>query len=165
MAMTILHQDEDIIVVSPYTYTGQRDIYIKTLHPYWSQSIIGNDYKILINRQDRRLIGATNEFYLEAYAAIETSLVGDVLILGAGLQLLDGFLVTGSSWLWIEQNAYLASIAPANGTIQQGNANDVDWLATLGTFDTVLVDFSPDHPIKDYDSLLNIGGSVIYFQI
>ena len=158
-------QDSDIIILSPYTYKGYEDgIYFKIHDPVWSMSVIGDDYKVLLNRSDYTLIETNNEYYREKYLAIESLLTGDVLILGAGLQILDTYLTTGSSWKWVEKNAYLASFNPVNGTIHEGNAEDEAFLATLGTFDTILLDFKKTK-LVDYDSLLNIGGSIVEMVI
>jgi hypothetical protein len=162
--MDILYQDTDIIIVDPYTFSGNKDIYIKTLHPYWSQSVVGNDYKLLIKRKNHRLITATNEFYQAAYSAIEPSLTGDVLIIGAGLQIIDPMLVTGTSWKWVEINPYLASINPSNGTIHEGDGTDIDFLATLGMFDTIFVDIYLPNRI-DFASIMNVGANIIYMTI
>lgn len=161
---TIEYQDSDIIILYPYTFTGERDMYVRQLHPFWSQSS-PSDYKLLVDRVTRKVLQASNEYYLAKYAAIESSLIGDVLILGGGLQTLDAFLVTGTNWKWVEINSYLASIVPANGTMHEGDANDLDFLATLGTFDTILVDFPVNNSLTDYSSLLNPGGTVIYFTL
>lgn len=161
---TIEYQDRDIIVLYPYTFTGERDMYVRQLHPFWSQSSPG-DYKLLVDRITRKVLQASNEYYLAKYEALEPSLTGDVLILGSGLQTLDAYLVTGSSWKWVEINSYLASIIPVNGTMHEGDANDLEFLATLGTFDTILVDFPVSNPLTDYSSLLNVGGTIIYFTL
>lgn len=164
--MTVLYQDTDIILLDPYTWTGEADKkYLKVKHFSWMMSTVGNDYKVLLNRLDRSVIQITNEFYQDRYSTLEPSLTGDVLILGAGLQTLDAMLVTGSSWKWVEINPYLASIIPSNGTIHEGDAEDIDFLQSLGsTFDTILIDF----PIKermDFSSIMNVGANIIYFKL
>lgn len=163
--MTVSYQDTDIILLHPYTWTGDADKkYLKTKHFSWMMSTVGNDYKVLLNRFDRSIIQITNEFYLDRYAAVEPSLTGDVLILGGGLQMLDALLVTGSSWKWVENNPYLASILPSNGTMHEGDADDIDFLATLGTFDTILIDY-PFKGRKDYGSIMNVGANIIEFKL
>lgn len=164
---TVSFQDSDIILLHPYNYDGEPDrLYIRRIEaPYWNGATIGNDYKVLLDRAKKSIIQISNEFYDAAYAAIEPSLVGDVLILGAGLQTIDPMLVTGTSWTWVEKNPYLASLTPVNGTIYEGDANDLEFLASLGPFDTILIDFPRDENFVDYDFLLNPGGTIIYFQI
>lgn len=164
---TIEYQDREIILLNPYTYDGVPDgIFFKRFLPHhWNGSTIGDPYKVLWDRQGKFPIQITNEIYEAKYAAIETSLIGDVLILGAGLQTLDSYLTTGTSWKWIEKNSYLAAITPTNGTIYEADANDIDFLITLGTFDTILIDCPLDDNLKDYTVLLNPGGTIINFQI
>lgn len=164
--MTIEYQDSEIIILNPYTWTGVPDgFYIKkNASPIFLQAVIGDPYKVLLDRASKSIIEATTPFYLDAYQLIEPSLIGDVLILGSGIQLLDQFLATGSSWKWVEKNSFLASLVPVNGIVYEGDAEDMAFLATLGTFDTILIDFRQTQ-LNDYSSLLNIGGTIIEMKI
>lgn len=163
----IAYQDKHIILMHPYNYDGEPDrvFFHRFLPHHWNGSTVGNAYKVLWDRAGKYPIQITNEIYETKYAAIEPSLIGDVLILGAGLQTIDAYLVTGNSWTWVEKHPYLAALVPSNGTIYEGDANDIDFLATLGLFDTILIDCPLDDNIKDYTVLLNPGGTIINFQI
>lgn len=161
----ITHQDKEIIYIEEYEWTGEPDgVYFKINDPMWAHSTIGNLYPVLLDRK-RTVIVIKNEYYSNAYAAIEPQLTGDVLILGMGLALLDPHLTTGTSWKWVDRNSFLISyITIFNGTKHEGDAEDMDFLTTLGTFDTILIDFKQTQ-INDYSSLLNIGGTVIEMYI
>lgn len=163
--MSILYQDKEIILFHPYTWNGKPDgIYLKQDHFSWSKSTIGTDYKLLLDKTDCSVIQISNEYYNDKYAAIEPSLIGDVLILGAGLQTLSTYLSTGTSWKWVERNPYLAALVPSVGTMHEGDAEDQNFVDSLGTFDTILIDFKRTK-LVDYDSLLNPGGSIIEMRI
>jgi hypothetical protein len=160
--MIVTHQDKEIIYIEQYTWTGEPDgIYIKINHPMWAHNIEGDICQLLLNR-NRTIIVIHNQYYSNAYLAIEPSLIGDVLILGKGLGVIDAHLTTGSSWKWVERNDYLCNVfpAPVNGTVHQGDAEDIDFLTTLGTFDTIFIDFMQTK-INDYSSLLNPGGTIV----
>lgn len=166
--MVILHQDTDIILLNLYEWTGEPDgIYLKARHYSWMMSTIGNQYRVLLDRKDKRVIQIENEFYSAAYLAIEPSLVGDVLILGLGLATLSNHLTTGSSWLYVEKNEWLYNnISGLPGTKVLGDAEDETFLATLGLFDTILIDFPRSNEKKiDYEAYLNVGGTVIEMTI
>lgn len=168
MAITIEHQDRDIILFNPYTYTGALNgdgLYIKRHLQQWNGSVVNDDYKVLFSRPDQAVIQIVNEFYGSVYQAIEPSLVGDVLILGMGLAHLDMYLTTGSSWKWVEINNWLANnIVVNNGTVHEGDAEDEEFIASLGTFDTILIDF-PQTQLNDFEQHLNMGGTIIEIQI
>lgn len=165
--MIIEHQDTEIIIINPYTWEGEPDgIYFKIESPMWCGSIVGNDYRVMLKRHNYNLIQIENDFYTSRYQAIETSLTGDVLILGMGLATLDQFLITGSSWKWVEINDWLvANVVPANGTVHQGDANDITFLETLGTFDTILIDFPRTDIRVDYTPILNVAANVIEMKL
>lgn len=163
--MTV-YQDSDIIFLDQYEYTGSKDnIYLKVKHYSWMMSTIGGFYKVLLNRNDRSLIYIGNEYYAAKYQAIEPSLVGDVLILGMGLAILDSYLVTGTNWVWVEKSDWLYNnITPANGTKAFGDAEDIDFLATLGTFDTILIDHTRTKRMN-FASIMNVGANIIEMTI
>ena len=164
--MTIEHQDSEIILINGYEWTGEPDgVYLKRRHYSFAFSTIGNTYRVLLHRNKKGVIQISNEYHDLRYQTIETSLVGDVLILGMGLATIDQFLVTGTSWKWVENNSWLyANVSVTNGTKHFGSAEDMEFLATLGTFDTIFIDF-PQTWNNDYSSLLNIGGTVIEMKI
>lgn len=159
------YQDKYIILLHQYEWTGKPDgVYFKYSHPTWGSSTVGGIYKALFERNAMQLIQISNEHYQNQYAAVEPLLIGDVLILGGGLQELGNYLSTGTSWKWVENHPYLASFVPIVGTMHEGDAEDIDFLTTLGTFDTILIDFKQTQ-LNDYSSLLNPGGTVIEFKV
>ena len=161
---TLIHQDTDIIYLD-YTFREEPDgAYFKLPHYTWMSSVYGDNYPVLMDR-DKHLIEIDNEYWQSKYSDIEASLTGDVLILGLGIAILDQFLVTGSSWKWVENNAWLAAnIVPVNGTVHEGDASDMDFLATLGTFDTILIDFPLDKRM-DWATIGNVGYNVIEMRL
>lgn len=164
----IVSQDSEVILLDQYEWTGNADgIYLKTPHYTWMESNIGGLYKVLLNRIDRSLIYIANEHTIAKYAAIEPSLVGDVLILGMGLALLDSYLTTGTNWQWVEKNELLYdTVTPVNGSVARGDAEDEDLLTFLGTFDTILIDFPKSNDkIIDYTPYLNPGGTIIEMRL
>lgn len=161
-------QDSDIIILDQYEYTGNADkIYFKSHHFSWCMSTVGNLYKVLMQRSDYSIIYIANEYYESRYQAIEPQLVGDVLILGMGLAILDAFLTTGNSWVWIENNEWLYNnITPANGTKARWDAEDEKLFDLFGTFDTILIDFPQTNgKLVDYTQYLNPGGNVIEMKL
>lgn len=165
--MTIEYQDSDIIILDSYEWTGSPDgIYFKSHLMIWEMSTVGNTYRVLLRRNKKTLIQVENEFYQSKYQAFEPNLVGDVLILGLGLGTINPYLTTGTSWKFVDKNTYLISdfAISAGRSKHQGDAEDMVFLATLGTFDTIMIDF-PQTQLNDYSSLLNIGGTIIEFKL
>lgn len=169
--ITVEHQDREVIILNPYTWTGEADgIYLKTPHYTWMDSVVGNDYKVLLRRFDGTVIYIDNEYYRLKYQNIEPQLVGNVLILGMGFALLDPYLVTGTDWVWVENNQWLFdNVTPTNGSKVFGDAEDELFLTTMlptPTYDTILIDFDlSNDKHTDYDQLLNMGGTIIKMYI
>lgn len=164
--INITYQDSDLIFVAAFPCSAKADgIFFKFYYAYlWSNSIIGDSYPCLFDR-NKNLIVSKNEYYQDRYSSIEASLTGDVLILGIGLAVIDQYLATGSSWKWVDNNQWIIdNITPLNGTTHLGDANDIQFLETLGTFDTILIDY-PFTQLVDYSSILNVGGTIIEFKL